>query len=140
MGVSNMFHRNVLLGGAVLWLTACGAPLVGEAVLKTDQETYAPGSELTLRIHNESLQPLGYNLCFSTLQRQEEGTWTAVPRPNREFCGAIQYNIGPGGSGESRRPLPESLTEGTYRYITTVHWEEERQEVVSNTFSVAHAE
>jgi hypothetical protein len=136
-----MFHRNVLLVGAVLWLTACGGPLVGEAILKTDQETYAPGAELTLRIQNESfLQPLGYNLCMSRLERQEEGAWTAVPPPGRVFCQAIEYNLGPGGSGESRRSLDETLAEGTYRYVTNVYWGEERQEVVSNTFSVAYAE
>ncbi|WP_143195411.1 immunoglobulin-like domain-containing protein [Archangium sp. Cb G35] len=135
-----MIHRNALLGGAVLWLTACGVPLVGEADLKTDQQTYAPGSKVKLLLRNDSLQLLGYNLCMSSLQRDEGGTWTVVPPPGRQLCAAIQYNIWPGESGESLRPLPETLPEGTYRYVTNVDWNGEHQEVASNAFSVAHAE
>lgn len=135
-----MFHRNVLLGGAVLWLTACGGPLVGEAVLRTEQETYAPGAEVKLLLRNDSLQVLGYNLCMSSLQRDEGGTWTVVPPPGRRLCAAPQYNIWPGENDEARYPLPETLPEGTYRFVTGVDWDNERQEVASNAFHVAHPE
>lgn len=131
-----MLRRNMLLGGAVLWLTACG---VGQAVLKTDQETYAPGSELKLNLENESLlQSLGFNLCFSTLQRHEGEAWTAVPRRTEEegFCQAIQYGLKPGERTEHLRHLPAELPAGEYRYLTNVEWDGERQELVSNTFDV----
>ena len=140
MGVGNMFHRNMLLGSAVLWLTACGAPLVGQAVLETEQEHYAPGSELKLQLRNESLQPLGYNLCYATLQRQEEGAWTVVPPPGRTLCPAYQARLLPGNSSEALRPLDEALPEGTYRYVLGVDWDGERQEVASNAFSVTRAD
>ncbi len=130
-----MSRWNMLLGGAVLCLTACG----GHVVLETDQERYAPGAELKLRLQNESFVALGYNLCFSTLQRQEEGSWMAVPRPANEFCVAYQARLGPGGSTESTYPLSETLPEGLYRYVTSVEWSGEREEVTSNTFSVTHA-
>lgn len=131
-----MSRWNMLLGGAVVWLTACG----GQAVLKTDQEHYAPGAELKLQLQNESLQPLDYNLCFAALQRQEEGTWTAVPRPDNTFCAAYAAQLLPGQSSEEPRPLEESLPEGTYRFVLGVHWGEDREELVSNIFSVAHAD
>jgi len=141
MGVNTLFQRNVILGGAVLWLTACGVPLVGEAVLKTDQETYAPGSSVKLMLRNDSLQVLGYNLCMSSLQRDEGGTWTVVPPPGRRICNAAQYNIWPGVmSDESLHALPGTLPEGTYRYVTNVDWDGERQDVTSNTFHVAPAD
>jgi hypothetical protein len=132
MGVHDMFCRNLFLGGAVVWLTACG----GQAELKTDQQTYAPGSELSLRLENDSLVSLGFNLCFSTLQRHEGETWTPVARPENEACQAIQYRLKPGTHTESRNILDATLPEGEYRYFTTVEWDGEREDVVSNTFSV----
>jgi hypothetical protein len=136
-----MSRWNVMLGSAVLWLTACGAP--GDAVLETDRETYAPGAELSLRLGNESLQALGYNLCFSTLQRHEGADWTAVPRPDtREFCQASQAGLEPGESTSYLRTLDASLPEGEYRYLTSVEWRwnGERMDVVSNTFRVVARE
>lgn len=138
MGVSNMFHRNVLLGGAVLWLTACG----GQVVLKTNQERYSPGADLSLRIQNESDRPFDYDLCTPALQRREEGTWTKVEVSYPGLCGSgFIGNLPPGRDFGVHHYLGQSLPEGTYRYVTSVEWsEEEREEVVSNTFSVAHAE
>ncbi|MCY1073860.1 immunoglobulin-like domain-containing protein [Archangium lansingense] len=133
-----MSRWNMLLGGAVLWLSACGAPLEGQAVLRTDQEHYAPGSELKLQLQNVSLQSLGYNLCFATLQRQAEETWTEVPRPDGTVCAAYQDRLLPGKSSEELQPLDASLPEGTYRYVISVEWDDEREAVVSNSFSVAH--
>jgi hypothetical protein len=132
-----MSRWNMILGSTVVWLTACGAP---QAVLETDRETYAPGEELSLRLGNESLQALGYNLCFSTLQRREGEAWEAAPRPDtREICQASQFSLGPGDSTSARRTLDASLPEGEYRYLTNVEWmwDEERMEVVSNSFRVA---
>ncbi|HEX8436206.1 hypothetical protein [Archangium sp.] len=136
-----MSRWNMILGGAVLWLTACGAPGVEDAVLETDHATYAPGAEVSLRLGNASYQALGYNLCFSTLQRHEGENWAAVPRPDtspREFCAASQSSLEPGASTSSLRTLDASLPEGEYRYLTSVEWmwKGERMDVVSNAFRV----
>jgi hypothetical protein len=136
-----MSRWNVMIGSAVMWLTACGAPGVGDAVLETDRETYSPGAELTLRLGNESYQALGYNLCFSTLQRREGEDWAAVPRPAtspRVICAAYQATLEPGESTSSLRTLDASLPEGEYRYLTDVdwRWNGERMDVVSNSFRV----
>ncbi len=133
-----MSRWNMLMGSVVLWLTACGG---ASAVLETDQTTYVPGAEVTLRLGNESLQPLGYNLCFSTLQRLEGQDWVVVPRPDtapRQLCAASQAMLKPGGSHSASRPLDASLPEGEYRYRTDVEWQwdEERMELVSNSFRV----
>ena len=82
-----MSRWKMLMGSAVLWLTACGAGT--PAVLETDQTTYAPGAKVMLRLGNRSLQPLGYNLCFTALQRLDGQDWVVVPRPEtepREVC------------------------------------------------------
>ena len=139
-----MSRWNVILGSAVLWLTACGGS-VGDVVLETDRETYAPGQELSLRLGNESIEALGYNLCFSTLQRREGEEWAAVPRPEtapRELCAASQSGLAPGGSTSSVRTLAAWLPEGEYRYLTNVEWRwnGERMDVVSNTFRVVAQE
>lgn len=133
-----MSRWNMILGSAVLWLTACGA---GEAVLETDRETYAPGEQVSLRLGNESIQPLGYNLCFSALQRREGQDWVAAPRPStspRELCSAPQYRMMSGESDSFLKTLDASLPEGEYRYRTDVEWtwNDERMELVSNSFRV----
>jgi len=134
-----MSRWKMLMGSAVLWLTACGAGT--PAVLETDQTTYAPGAQVMLRLGNKSLQPLGYNLCFTALQRLEGQDWVVVPRPEtapREVCPAYQAMLNPGSSSSSFRPLDASLPEGEYRYRTNVElqWDEERMELVSNSFRV----
>jgi hypothetical protein len=126
----------MLLGGAVLGLMACGAPGVGDAVLKTDLDTYTPGSEVSLRLRNESLQPLGFNLCFSSLQRHEGAAWETVPLIDNEWCQALQKRLEPGEESSERRVLRESLEEGEYRYVTRVEWDGEPQEVTSSAFRV----
>jgi hypothetical protein len=127
---------NMLLVGAVLGLMACGAPGVGDAVLKTDLDTYAPGAEVSLRLRNESLQPLGFNLCFSTLQRHEGAAWETIPLIENELCQALQKRLNPGEESSERRVLRESLEEGEYRFLTHVEWDGERQEVTSSSFRV----
>ncbi|WP_257452420.1 hypothetical protein [Archangium lipolyticum] len=127
---------NMFLGSVALGLMACGAPVVGDAVLKTDRGLYVTGSELSLRLSNESLQPLGYNLCFSTLQRHVGEAWETVPLIDNEVCAAIQKRLGPGEESSERRVLRESLAEGEYRYLTDVEWDGERQEVTSAPFRV----
>lgn len=136
MGVDEMFRRNMLLSGAVVWLTACG----GQATLTTDQPTYAPGSEVSLRLQNGALQGLGFNLCFSALQRHEGGSWTPVAGPDREFCQASESRLHPGSHADSSKSLDAALPEGEYRYVTNVEWSDnEREDVVSNTFTVARS-
>jgi hypothetical protein len=126
----------MLLGGGVLGLMACGAPAAGDAVLRTDLDSYAPGSEVSLRLRNESFQPLGFNLCFSTLQRHEGAVWETVPLIDNEWCPAIQNRLNPGEEFSERRILRESLAEGEYRYLTRVEWEGELREVTSTSFRV----
>ncbi|QRN95741.1 hypothetical protein JRI60_42955 [Archangium violaceum] len=127
---------NMFLGSVALGLMACGAPVVGNAVLKTDLDSYVAGSEVVLRLRNESLQPLGYNLCYSTLQRHEGAAWETVPIIDNEFCLAIQNRLNPGEESTERRILRESLEEGEYRYLIDVEWDGERQEVTSTSFHV----
>ena len=134
-----MSRWKMLMGSAVLWLTACGAGT--PAVLETDQTTYAPGAKVMLRLGNESLQPLGYNLCFSKLQRLEGQDWVVVQRPDsapREICQAYMAMLNPGSTASSFRSLYDPLPEGEYRFLTDVHgdWDKKRVELVSNSFRV----
>lgn len=131
-----MIQRSMWLGGAALWLTACGAPAVGQAWLETEQDTYAPGAEIELRLSNKSFQYLGYNLCASRAQRHEEdGTWTDVKFPGA-YCTAHLAHMPPGASETYRNTHSRELEVGEYRYVTRVDWSGEREEVVSNPFRI----
>lgn len=139
-----MFRRNLILGSAVLWLTACGA----QATLTTDQQTYTPSSEVVLRLQNDSRQTLIYHLgCFAKLQRHEGGSWTSLDSSDDMACAAVLESmlvLEPGSHAEYHRNLDVTLPAGEYRYDAMVTWLDDGGDVsgseytVSNTFNVTH--
>ncbi|MDY7226829.1 immunoglobulin-like domain-containing protein [Hyalangium rubrum] len=130
-----MTRWSMVLCSAVVWLSACGSPL-GDAELKTDEAEYAPGSELTLSLHNESFEKLGYNLCGVSLQRSTEAGWETLPAERQEVCQSILLSLGPGEAESVSLTLAGTLPEGEYRFLTRVEWDGEREELASPPFRV----
>ncbi len=125
------------LWGAAVWLGACGTPL-GQAELTTDRGAYAPGEDVTLRLHNGSIRALGYNLCGVSLQRRSATGWESA-QSSQEICQSILLELGPGGEESVHRTLDGALPTGEYRYLTHVEWDGEREALGSTPFHIHFA-
>jgi hypothetical protein len=70
---------------ALLLLLVCGGCANGllprddaDATLRTDRSEYAPGEAAKLELANTSGGSIGYNLCFSQLERFSSTGWTVA--------------------------------------------------------------
>ena len=107
--------------------------------MTVDRERYAPGDTVSARLENGSETALGYNLCFSTLERREGSGWDVADEPLM-ICTAELRHLGPGESVAHRRELPAGLQSGWYRLRVFVHFPLEngsRVPVHSEAFEVA---
>lgn len=98
-------------------------------LLVANRSAYQPGDTALVVLSNRSPNHIGYNLCFSDLARSVGDGWTYVTGPIPPFdletgrgaaCQAIGYVLHPDSSSRLRFPLPDTLSEGTYRIITDV--------------------
>jgi hypothetical protein len=93
-----------------------------DLVLTTDRATYAAGEDGELRLGNDLEMEIGYNLCFSSLERREEldgdEAWVEAREQVDDPCPAILQILHPGGIDTYPFHLPEELTPGEYRFVT----------------------
>lgn len=103
----------------------------------TDEASYVPGDEAQLQLVNGTDQTLGYNLCFSDLQRQAGGEWQIVADPETA-CTTIQRGLAPGDSATFAKTIMPEVPPGTYRYRTDVEFQddERQEEAVTDAFRV----
>lgn len=91
--------------------------------LLADHSTYQPGDAVTLTLINDSSHEIGYNLCFSTLERNTSAGWEELGTVGQGVCPAVQYNLSPDSEASYEDSLPADLQDGEYRVSTKVHWE-----------------
>lgn len=72
---------------------------------------------MLLRLTNGSDSPIGYNLCASSLERQDE-TWTQMP--SDIMCTMELRTLSSGATATFEREIREAITPGTYRFRTAV--------------------
>jgi hypothetical protein len=140
--VTKLRRTALVLGAAAL--AACSLPLEADphpegVRIAVDRAVYAPGDTVAARLVNDSEATLGYNLCFSTLERQQGVQWIVADEPFM-VCTSDLKALHPGESVPHRRELPAALESGRYRLRTHVEFPltgGERAAVRSATFSVA---
>jgi len=115
-----------------LLLAGCATTASGPAAVTLNAAK--TGERVTLTLRNDATAPAGYNLCSSTLQRNEGGTWANVPTD--EMCTRELRSLEPGDTATFQKTLPAGASAGEYRYATTVHVSEQGREVSSNSFRV----
>lgn len=71
-----------------------------------------------LTLDNGASQPIGYNLCTSSLERKEGSSWTPVPTD--EVCTMQWMSLNPGADATFEKRLPAGLAAGEYRYVTAI--------------------
>lgn len=71
-----------------------------------------------LTLDNGERNPVGYNLCTSTLERRAGTTWTVVRTD--EVCTMQLATLNPGADATFQKSLPPNVPAGEYRYVTSV--------------------
>lgn len=117
---------------AVLFLCNCAAPpanggaagqpgsdVTTPVTVTVERATYAPGSEVTLRIANRSDQRFGYNACTRTVERESGASWVMVPEPDR-VCTMELRILEARSTVTARTELPRSLDQGRYRLLLSL--------------------
>jgi hypothetical protein len=96
------------------------------------------GGEVTLTLRNRSEQPIGYNLCPVTLERQVSGRWEERPERPAEVCTMELRVLLAGGSDTYRHTIPPGVPAGTYRFRLRVEWPmgEDNVSMTSDSFEV----
>jgi hypothetical protein len=89
------------------------------ATLRTDRSEYAAGQAATLELANTSDGTLGYNLCFSQLERFS-GTGWGPAQGTGTTCLGILLSLKAGERATGQLPLPAGLRAGTYRVSTRI--------------------
>jgi len=104
----------------------------------TEQDGYALGSTVTATLANSSDEAVGYNLCFSALERRQGDDWVfAGPSI---VCQAIGLQLKPGEESRYSVTLVDSLnlpSSGTYRITTDVEIEGEDIVLKTRPFSIS---
>ena len=80
-------------------------------------ESTSPDSTVTLTLRNGAQQQIGYNLCTSALE-----TGAGRPVPTSRICTMELRTLEPGRTATHRYELPVNMVDGSYRFMTQVHW------------------
>ena len=91
-------------------------------VLRTDKSQYRAGEKVTLTFENKSSRSYAFNPCTRTIEREENGAWTALPDPGR-MCTMQAFILDAHGTGTGTTELPTPLTAGRYRVVVRMTME-----------------
>ena len=83
-------------------------------VLRTDKSQYRAGEKVTLTFENKSSRSYAFNPCTRTIEREENGTWTALPDAGR-MCTMEAWILDPHGTRTGPTELPSPMAAGRYR-------------------------
>ena len=131
----SLFLIALLFAGCSLTGSSNDSP--GEVAFTIDRESYELGSTVTATLANTSDQQVGYNLCFSHLERKQNNEWVSVHTPGT--CQAILKLLPPSEESQFSLVLADSLnlsTSGTYRIATEVEIERESTTLRTEPFSI----
>ncbi len=115
--------RSILAFTLVILATACIRYDPGVQPVFTDAKrvsltaTQRSANVVLLRLTNGSDSAIGYNLCASSLERQDE-TWTQMP--SDIMCTMELRTLSSGATASFEREIREAITPGTYRFRTAV--------------------
>lgn len=132
--------RILALAAAAL-LPACNG-LISDpepnVVYEADRQVYAPQDEIVTTLVNTSEEPVGYNLCTSTVEQRVGGGWRRVERTPEHPCALILFSLAPGESATYREPASRFPGPGTYRLRTAIETPipSPQRDIVTEPFTV----
>ena len=101
---------------------ASGTVRTDSVVLRTDKARYRSGEQMTLTFENRSASSYSFNPCARSLERENGGSWSAVPEQGR-ICTMEAWILEPHGSRSGPTELPASLAPGRYRVVVRMSME-----------------
>lgn len=108
--------------------------------LRTDAASYAPGDVVGLRL-KAGIRPVGFNLCFTTLERRVGEGWEHIPRYPADddgtitACTAEMRVMPPLLASTYDLELPPDLVTGAYRLVSEVDVGDEPRRVTTSPFT-----
>lgn len=87
----------------------------GQLELRTDRATYRAGEKGTLTIVNRGALGWSFNPCTRTLEREDGGTWTAVPEGR--MCTMEAWILKPHETRTAPLDFGPTLGAGRYRLV-----------------------
>lgn len=131
---TTLFASLIVLFGCNAGMQSDGPP--GAVTLDVEPWTVSAGESVVLTLWNGSSGSVGYNLCTSSLERQEGTAWSPVP--SDRACTMELRTLDAGERADYTFELPSTLAAGEYRFRTTVHMleDEAQREVVSDEVTV----
>jgi hypothetical protein len=120
-----------------------GVPVGGGAefpvMIATDAPSYRAGDRVSIRVVNHVGRAVGYNLCGSALEHDQEGSWRVVQATLVETCTTELRVLAPGQAALYTFRAEPRTRRGQYRIRTTLQDLDRRTTnyvVVSNTFAI----
>lgn len=85
-------------------------------LLRTDKAQYRAGEKVTLTFENKSATKYTFNPCSRSLEREQSGSWVAVPDPGR-MCTMEAWVLDAHGTRTGATELDSPLDAGRYRLV-----------------------
>lgn len=85
-------------------------------LLRTDKAQYRAGEKVTLTFDNKSGTKYTFNPCSRSLEREQGGSWLAVPDPGR-MCTMEAWVLDAHGTRTGETELDSPLDAGRYRIV-----------------------
>lgn len=112
----------IALALAAMLICACSPSMQsGESsgvTLSVEPSTVSAGETVTLVLRNGSASAVGYNLCTSGLERNENGAWRTVP--SDRVCTMELRTLAAGEDARYPLEMPGGLEAGEYRFLTNL--------------------
>lgn len=117
----------IAFAASALLLAGCAATPFGPADVCQDtpaglaytvqSATAEAGGNVALSLHNQSAEPIGYNLCIGALEELRGPLWIpALSAANA--CPDAWSTLEPGQQAAAEVPLPAGLEPSDYRVVT----------------------
>jgi hypothetical protein len=85
-------------------------------LLRTDKAQYRPGDKVVLTFENKSGSKYGFNPCNRALEREQSGSWVALPNAGR-VCTLQLWVLEAHGTRTGDTELDSPLDAGRYRIV-----------------------
>ncbi len=128
---------------AGLAAVACQQPagsMADGVTLSVLQPAYTAGDTLEAELSNSSQFTVGFNLCYTNLDRRTSSGWREVDAffgiPGNAGCADILAALESGATAQYRQQVPVGLAPGTYRLRSKVVVGDDGRTLVTQSFEI----